>query len=314
MRTVGKTVEGPAVSVIMSTCGRQKLEYLRTAVESVLEQRDVDFELVLCNDGAGEEHSGYLRALAETDKRIRLIDNPESGGLAKGLNLCIGAARGKYLARMDDDDICGRDRLKTQAAYLEEHRDIDYVGCNAELIDEEGVWGYRQMPERPGKKDFLKYSPYIHPSVMFRREVFDSREKYRTDSRRGEDYELFMRLSSAGHEGGNIQKTLFYYREDRNSYKRRELGSRLDEVRIRYHGFTELGLMLPWGWLYMLRPLAAGCVPGPLIYGAKKLYHGVRKAPGKQAKDPARKDTEWKDTGRDIRQDEGKSGEIPQNT
>lgn len=265
--------EKPMVSVIMSTNGQQKTAYLRAAVESVLNQKGVELELILCDDGSPKEYSRCLQELAEKDERIRLIRNPESKGLAHGLNLCIGMAQGKYLARMDDDDICSADRMRIQWDYLEEHREVGYVGCNAKLMDDEGVWGYRQMPEMPEKKDFLRYSPYIHPSVMFRRELFDGQKGYETKTRRGEDYELFMRLFAAGHRGSNLQRALFTYREDRNSYKRRKPGSRLDEVGIRYRGFSALGIMLPWGWLYLLRPLAAELIPQSLIYRAKRLYH-----------------------------------------
>lgn len=285
----------PVVSVIMSTCGRQKAEYLKDAVQSVLDQEDVDLELIICNDNVPKEHSDYLHRLAGSDTRVRLADNPESRGLAYALNLCIGMARGKYLARMDDDDICRPGRLKIQSDYLEKHSGIAYVGCNAMLIDERGVWGHRQLPAEPGKKDFLRFSPYIHPSVMFRSDVFRAQEGYRTGTRRGEDYELFMRLHAAGYRGCNIQKELFSYREDRNSYKRRSPGSRLDEMKIRYEGFKALGIMLPWGWLYVLRPLAAGCVPGFLIHGARKLRHRSTAVLEKWKKALPQGDGKWND-------------------
>ena len=134
-------------------------------MESVLKQEGVDFELVLCSDNASGEHAAFLHKLAGSDGRVQLIDNPESRGLAHALNLCIGRARGRYLARMDDDDICAPDRLKIQSEYLEEHHGIAYVGCNAELIDENGVWGHRELPEEPGEKDFLNsalYPPLSH--------------------------------------------------------------------------------------------------------------------------------------------------------
>lgn len=144
----------PDVSVIMSTYGKRKTEYLKTAIESVLRQKDVDFELIICCDGPENINFDYLRGLAKKDDRIRLIDNPESKGLAYALNLCIGVARGRYLARMDDDDVCDENRLKIQTDYLDGHSGIDYVGCNARLIDETGVWGHRRMPEIPEKRIF----------------------------------------------------------------------------------------------------------------------------------------------------------------
>ena len=265
----------PEVSVIMSTCGRQKAEYLKKALRSVLGQENVDLELIVCNDNAPAEHTEYLHKLAEGDERVRIIENRESRGLAHALNLCIGMAEGKYLARMDDDDVCAPSRFRTQLAWLEAHPDYAYAGCNAGLMDEEGIWGHRKLPEEPGKKDFLRYLPFIHPAVMFRREIFEEQEGYRTGTRRGEDYELFMRLFASGYRGCNIQEELFFYREDRDSYQRRELGSRLDEVRIRYGGFKKLGILLPWGWLYVPRPIAAACVPGSLVCGAKRIYHSA---------------------------------------
>jgi len=277
----------PTISVIMSTYGWRDVGYLNSAIQSVLKQTFSDFELILCNDGAVEEQADYLRYLAGADGRIRLICNPENKGLACSLNLCIREARGKYLARMDDDDVCEPDRLEVQLNYLKEHPEIDFVGCNTKLIGTEGVWGHRRMPENPQKKDFLRFSPYIHPSVMFRSSLFQGQEAYRTDTRRGEDYELFMRLTASGHRGANIQRELLSYREDEASYRRREWGSRLDEVRIRFRGFASLNLLWPLGWLCLLRPLAAGCVPQTLIYRLKKRYHQMlisgRKQDGKEA-------------------------------
>jgi len=277
----------PTVSVIMSTYDWQDVGYLNSAIRSVLKQTFEDFELILCNDGSEEEQTDYLHYLAGTDKRIRLIRNTENRGLAYSLNQCIKAARGRYLARMDDDDCCEPQRLEIQLAYLEEHPEIDFVGCNAKLVGNNGVWGIRKMPEKPKARDFLRYSPYIHPSVMFRRSVFDGQELYRTDTRRGEDYELFMRLAAAGHQGYNIQQELFSYREDEESYRKREWGSRLDEVKIRYQGFKALRIILPLGWLYVLRPLAAGCVPQGLTCNLKKIYHqraiDRRKQDGREA-------------------------------
>lgn len=263
----------PEVSVIMSTHGLRDKECLIRAVQSVLEQTFTDLELILCSDGGDEERTGFLRNMADRDDRIHLIFNAESRGLAYSLNRCIGMAQGKYLARMDDDDLCETERIALQWEYLESHPEVDFVGCNAKLMDTDGIWGRRQMPEEPKKKDFLRFSPYIHPSVMFRRDIFAEQEAYRTDMRRGEDYELFMRLTALGYRGYNLQKELLCYREDRDSYDRRSLGSRLDEVRIRYHGFFSLGILMPSGWLCGLRPLAACMAPAVLVYRMKRMYY-----------------------------------------
>ncbi|MDE6926189.1 MAG: glycosyltransferase [Acetatifactor sp.] len=267
--------EAPKISVIMSIYNQWNSEYLDQAVMSILNQTFGDFEFIIYDDGSDPAVCGQLEKYGQLDNRIVLIHSPENCGLAYSLNTCINVARGKYLARMDDDDISDPERLAVQYEYMEAHPEIAYVGCNARLIDSGGVWGHRVMSEFPMKHAFLRYSPFIHPSVMIRRNIFDTQEAYRfsKDTWRCEDYELFMRLMRLGYRGANIQQELFSYREDSNSYRKRKFRYRMDEMKLRYRNFKELGLLYPMGWLYVVRPLAAAAVPSKLIYMAKKLYH-----------------------------------------
>lgn len=269
------STRGPAVSVIMSIYNQKNKEHLNKAVMSILEQSFTDFEFIIYEDGSDCETSSYLKQYKEADERIVLISNPVNHGLAYSLNTCIDVARGKYIARMDDDDISDRNRLKIQYEYMEEHPDIAYAGCNAGLIDNHGVWGYRVMPEKPEVSSFLKCSPYIHPTVMIRREIFETSDAYYASKEnwRCEDYELFMRLHRLGYKGRNIQQNLLYYREDRDSYAKRKFRYRMNELRLRFRNYKELGILYPFGFLCALRPLIAAAVPGRLIYQAKKLYH-----------------------------------------
>ncbi len=265
----------PEISVIMGTYNQQNKEYLEQAIRSVLCQTYGNFEFIIFDDGSDPEVGAQLERYAGEDGRIRLLRGPENHGLAYSLNACIDLARGKYLARMDDDDICDPDRLRVQLGFMEDHPEVSFVGCNAKLIDDEGVWGVRKMPEEPVQRDFLRFSPYIHPTVMIRRSVFETQSPYLSsqETLRCEDYELFMRLLKAGFHGHNLQETLFCYREDRISYRKRRFRYRLDEAKLRYRNFREMGCLFPAGWLYVLRPIVAAVMPSGLIYQAKKLYH-----------------------------------------
>lgn len=267
--------KAPEISVIMGIYNQQNKRYLEQAVESVLNQTFRDFEFILYDDGSGDETGRWLEEYAARDERVRLLRGPENRGLAYSLNACIGQARGTYLARMDDDDICEPERLQVQRDFMESHPETAFVGCNAKLIDGEGVWGVRKMPESPKMQDFLRFSPYIHPTVMIRRSVFDTQAAYKSaeDTLRCEDYELFMRLFKAGIHGYNLQQELFRYREDRISYQKRKLCYRMHEVKLRYRNFREMGCLFPTGWLYVLRPLAAAAVPAGLLWKARKLRH-----------------------------------------
>ena len=275
----------PQISVIMSIYNQKNRAQLDEAVKSVLNQSFKDFEFIIYNDGSDDGVYEFLKEYACMDDRIVLINNPVNHGLAYSLNSCIDVARGKYLARMDDDDVCALDRLRIQYEYLEEHPEIAYVGSNAKLVDDEGkCWGIRKMPEMPDEHNFLKFSPYIHPTVMIRRSVFDGTVTYcaSKDVLRCEDYELFMRLFKLGYKGYNIQQELIYYREDDNSYKKRKFKYRVDEMRLRYRIFKELGLLFPVGWVFVIRPILAAVTPSFVILGVKKLYHSLDSLFGKK--------------------------------
>lgn len=271
-----KNRETVEVSVIMSIYNQWSKGQLDAAIRSVLHQSFQDFEFIIYSDGSDEEVIRCLKAYAEEDSRIILICDPQNHGLAYSLNTCIHVAKGKYLARMDDDDICMPDRLQVEYDFLEAHPKIAFVGCNAKLIDDKGIWGVRKMPEKPGKKDFLRFSPFIHPSVMIRRDVFQKADAYcvTKETWRCEDYELFLRLWGLGYCGCNLQQELLLYREDTNSYRKRKLKYRIYEMKLRYRNFKKLGILYPAGWLYVLRPIAAALLFPKLIFYIKKLYHG----------------------------------------
>lgn len=260
------------ISVIMSVFNPASLENLQLAVDSILSQSLTDFEFLILDDGSGPKTRRALENLAGKDERIRLIFQKENRGLAAGLNACIRQARGEYIARMDDDDISLPDRLAVQAEFLDSHPEYGFVGCTAQILDEGRIRGRRDVPRRPGKKDFLPHSPYIHPSVMFRKSVFEKFGGYceSRHMRRCEDYEIFMRLHGMGCYGYNLQKELFCYREERASFKKRKLRYRLDELRLRRKGFAMLGLAGPGVWLQILRPLAGALVPASLLYLVKR--------------------------------------------
>lgn len=245
---------------------------LHAAVNSILEQSESDLEFIIYNDGSTEEVTESINKLKELDERIIVLDAKENNGLAFSLNVCIDKARGEYIARMDADDMSFKDRFNQQVKFLEEHLEYHWCGTNATLFDENGEWGDRNMPEIPENKDFLKFSPYIHPSVMYRAELFKQAGKYNVseETLRCEDYEIFMRFHNLGYRGYNIQEKLLAYREDRVSYNKRKIKFRINEAKIRYRNFKELGVLWPKGWIYVVRPLVGIVIPNKLLYVIKR--------------------------------------------
>ena len=260
----------PEISVIMGVYNQLNKKELLQAVNSILNQTIEDIEFIIYDDGSCAEAADILKEIAALDERIILIGQEENHGLAFSLNVCIGRASGKFIARMDADDISYPDRLRKQRDFLEEHPEYAWVGCCIDLFDENGVWGRRDMPAAPTEEDYLRFSPYAHPTVMYRADIFDTNSGYleSKDTLRCEDYEIFMRLRMAGLKGANMKERLFCYREDSGSFRKRNIRQRWNEAKCRFRNFKALGILFPKGWVYVLRPIIACLMP----CGALEMY------------------------------------------
>ena len=130
------------------------------------------------------------------------------------------------------------------------------------------------MPKTVDKRSFLFNSPFIHGSMMFRREVFD-KERYRTlgKNRKYEDYDLFMRLCADGFKSANLPEKLYRFHYDRST-RRVSFSMRCDEFKVRTEGFKRLGLM-PVGFLYALKPILLGFIPRKAMIKLKEKTTGV---------------------------------------
>lgn len=265
-------MDKPLVSVIMGVHNQWDEKILLAAVDSILKQSYTFFEFIICNDGSHTDVTQNVNDLMKLDDRIIIVGREENKGLAFSLNECIRLAKGKYIARMDSDDISLPFRIEKQVDFLERNTEYDWCGTCVELIDEDGIWGNRYMVEEPQIKDYLLYSPYVHPSVMFRASLFNENQGYleSQETLRCEDYEMFMRLVQRGKRGYNIQENLFQYRETRESYYKRKVSFRLNEAKIRYKNFRNLDILFPTGWIYVLRPVVACFIPTILIEYIKR--------------------------------------------
>lgn len=260
------------VSIIMGVYNPKQEGWLRNAVQSIIEQSLTEWELILYDDGSDAVSQEMIRTAADMDERIVLLRGSQNHGLAYALNQCLKRARGKYVARMDADDISLPDRLKVQYEWMEAHPEYAWCGTLCRKFDETGVWGIGRVPEVPGVRNYLYNSPYIHPTVMFRRDVLQKAGGYLVSgvTRRCEDYELFMRLQSLGYQGYNIQKPLFQYREDGAAYQKRAFRYRIDEMRIRFRGFGKMGVLQAATLPYVVKPLLVGLVPSRMHRAIKK--------------------------------------------
>jgi len=240
-------------------------------MESVLNQTMDDFEFIICDDGSTDKTWRLLSELAGRDTRVRLVQNSRNQGLAASLNHCLAHARGEWIARQDTDDISAPERFQLQIQFLEGHPKIGFVGSNATLWDENGVWRERVFPEYPQPEDFRFTMPFVHGALMFRREALETVGGYRVakETRRAEDYDMLMRMYAAGIRGANLPERLYAFLEDQAAQRRRKYRYRIDEAVVRWKGFHQLGLM-PGALPYVVKPLAVGLMPLSLLRRLKR--------------------------------------------
>lgn len=212
----------PLVTVLMSVYNGAR--YLPEAVASILNQTFEDFEFVIVNDGSTDGTRFYL--LSIPDPRVRIVQNPQNLGLAASLNRGLDRARGRFIARMDADDVAAPERLERQVAFLRRNPKVGVLGTGRLMIDPQGRALSLARPAVTNlavRWKLLLGNPFAHPSVMVRRDLLDAHKlRYDETFRTAQDYELWTRLLPLT-RGANLDEPLLYYRlrEDRTSQTRR---------------------------------------------------------------------------------------------
>ena len=215
----------PEISVIMGVYNELNKDILMEAVNSILHQTFEDFEFIIYDDGSCPEAATLLREVAGLDERIKLIGQDENHGLAFSLNACIDEAKGKYIARMDADDISELYRMEHQKKYLEEN-DFDLIGGISQMIDEDGntIYSIKKVPTNFKKiKKCIKYNQVIsHPTWFGKKEVFDKLNGYR-NMPLCEDYDFTLRAILQGFKISNVNECVLKYRMTKDSISRSNL-------------------------------------------------------------------------------------------
>jgi hypothetical protein len=171
--------------------------FLREAVESILDQRFTEFEFIAVDDGSTDGSASILDSYQKSDARLKVY-HPGHAGLSESLNRGCQLARGKYIARMDADDVACKDRLIQQVDFMEAHPEIGVLGGAVEWIDATGKsLGIHRHPteDREIKAALLDHCALWHPTVLFRREVFASTGGYRGVTVEASDYDLWLRIA-----------------------------------------------------------------------------------------------------------------------
>jgi glycosyltransferase involved in cell wall biosynthesis len=198
----------PEITVLMPVYNAS--EYVRKTIDSILNQTFTDFEFLIINDGSSDDSEEIIKSYS--DPRIRLVNNEKNLKLIATLNRGINLAQGKYIARMDADDICLPTRLEKQYKVMEEDPEIALCGTGIKMM---GKKFFQPIvitdPERI-RNVMRAFNIFFHPTVMFRKSVLiENNFRYNPDYLHAEDYQLFQ-LMSEKHKLINIDETLLLYR------------------------------------------------------------------------------------------------------
>lgn len=184
------------ISVVMSVYNGHK--YLGETIESILNQSFQNFEFIIIDDGSTDGAIDIIRYYEKQDERIKVISNEANIGLALSLNKGIQAAKGKYIARMDADDVCFPERFATQIAYLEENPQIWILGCDIFHVDGDGN-KIREITY-PSDSTRLRWNMLFgttglvcHPCAMMLTEKIKKSGSY-TDIKSSQDMDLWSRF------------------------------------------------------------------------------------------------------------------------
>jgi len=190
----------PKVSVIITTFNRPEL--LREAMKSVFSQDFSNFELIVVDDASpAKEIEEVVRSFS--DPRINYVKNVNNLGSAKSLNVGLKAARGEYVAILDDDDVwLSNAKIGKQVKFLDENQDCVLVGTNVVVVDAESdkeiIRTNHPFTDGELRKIIFQNNPFAHSSVMFRKKAALAAGGYDETLPRGKDYDLWLKLSKIG--------------------------------------------------------------------------------------------------------------------
>lgn len=204
----------PLVSIIMPSYNHEK--FIGKAIESILKQTYINWELIITDDGSTDESAYIIKQY--NDKRIHKYFFPKNQGAAIAVRNCLQKVSGKYIALLNSDDEWSEDKLSIQVEFLEKHSEYAAVFSNAEFINEKDIvisdsYKYYDIfkTENRSRGEWLEYFFFhgnciCHPSILIQREFYDSGKLHNEALRQLPDFNLWIEL---------IKKASFFILQDK---------------------------------------------------------------------------------------------------
>jgi glycosyltransferase involved in cell wall biosynthesis len=207
--------DDPKVSVIMPVYNTAK--YLRESIESILNQTFSDFEFIIIDDASTDESVAIV--MSYSDRRIKLIQKPVNTGYTESLNMAIDLAQGKYIARMDSDDVSLNNRFEKQYRYMEQNSDVLVLGGSYQILGTNDIVSL-PLTHQEAAVVCLMQVPVAHPTVFIRKKLFDQYNiRYEKKYEPAEDYGLWTKVVQLGRIENLPDIVLFYRHHNRQESK-----------------------------------------------------------------------------------------------
>lgn len=255
------------VSVIMSEY-RTDPNYLRLAIESILNQTYSEFEFLIVLDGPNTESEEVIKSYK--DKRIKIVLNKENKGLVYSLNRAIKLASGTHVVRMDTDDIAKPERIEKLLDFLKINPHYDVVGSRVVEFSKEGDAGILGRVGEKTKKSIMLGDPLIHPSVVMRKNAVLEVGGY-PDFKRAEDLGLWCELLLSGSRLYVIEDILLKYRVNLEDYSKRKLKYRGGELKARFYYYPKFNASIV-DYLRIMRFIISGILPNRFVQAYRSKY------------------------------------------
>ena len=230
----------PKITVLMPVYNCEL--YIQEAVDSILNQTYTDFEFLILDDASTDQTVSIIKNYK--DSRIQLIEKPLNTGYTNSLNYGLQLAKGKYIARMDGDDISFSERFARQVSYLEANPDVVLCGTSYKIIGNDKKLSFPENHDAI-KLALLRGNCIAHPSVMIKKKILDDFSIiYDTSKEPAEDYDMWVRLLCIGNLH-IIQDVLLEYRiYNTQVSKKRAEEQKKNDIKIKFQLFNYLDIKI----------------------------------------------------------------------
>jgi len=256
----------PLVSVVITTYNRA--EYIERAIKSVLDQVYENIEIIVVNDCSTDNTKNILKRL-ESEKKIKVIENSENLKIPEASNKGIAFAKGKYIARLDDDDeFIDSQKIEKQVKFLEKNPDYVLAGGGMIKTDKFGnkirKYNFLEKDEEI-RKNILASSPFVHSTVLYRADAIKKVGGYEDEFNYFAEWDVWLKLGKIG-KMYNFQEYFIHYLDweiNNSGYKRRNIlvrrniieGFKLrNKYRKYYKGFVKSIILMIVGYFYSFVP------------------------------------------------------------